>query len=171
MRRRDFLGVLGGMAAIWPLAARAQTDRARRIGVLMPLSATDPEGQAEVGAFVDQLQKQGWTVGGNLSIDYRWAAGDKERMDAFATELIASQPDVIFTRSTPATASLLKQTRTIPVVFTVVSDPVGEGFVASLARPGANVTGFTNAELSLTGKWLGLLKEVIPGASRIGFHV
>ena len=104
---------------------------------------------------MDQLQKQGWTVGANLSIDYRWAAGDKERMDAFATELIALQPDVIFTRSTPATASLLKQTRTIPVVFTVVSDPVGEGLVASLARPGGNATGFTNAKSSLTGKVAG----------------
>lgn len=170
VRRRDFLSVLGGTAAAWPLAASAQqADRARRIGVLMPLSATDPEGKAEVRAFVDELQKQGWIAGGNLSIDYRWAAGDKERMDAFATELIASQPDVIFTRSTPATSSLLKQTRTIPIVFTVVSDPVGEGLVASLARPGGNATGFTNAESSLTGKWLGPLKEVIPGAGRIGF--
>jgi putative ABC transport system substrate-binding protein len=162
MRRRDFVTILGGAAA-WPLVARAQQpDRMRRVGVLMPLSATDPEGKAEVAAFVDQLQKRGWTVGGNLSIEYRWGAGDKAQTEAFAKELVGLQPDVIFTRSTPATASLLKQTRTLPVVFAIVSDPVGDGFVASLARPEGNATGFTNAESSLTGKWLGLLKEVAP---------
>jgi len=169
MRRREFIALLGGAAA-WPSAASAQqAERIRRIGVLMPLSATDPEGKAEIAAFVDQLEKRGWTNGGNLSIDLRWAAGNRERMEALAKELTASQPDVIFCRSTPATASLLKQTRSIPIVFAVVSDPVGEGFVASLARPGGNATGFTNAESSLTGKWLGLLKEVTPSANRIAF--
>jgi putative ABC transport system substrate-binding protein len=169
MKRREFITFLSGAAA-WPLAASAQqADRIRRIGVLMPLSATDPEAKSEVAAFVDQLKKRGWTDGGNLSIDYRWAAGDKERIEAFAKELTALQPDAIFARSTPVTASLLKQTRTIPIVFAVVSDPVGEGFVASVARPGGNATGFTNAESSLTGKWLGLLKEVMPNANRIAF--
>jgi putative tryptophan/tyrosine transport system substrate-binding protein len=169
MRRRDFI-TLGCSATAWPLAARAQQpNRVRRIGVLMPLSETDPEGKTELAAFAEQLQKLGWTEGGNLSIDDRWAAGDRERMEAFAKELVALQPDVIFARSTPVIAALLKETRTIPIVFAVVSAPVGEGFVASLARPGGNATGFTNAESSLTGKWLGLLKEIFPNANRIAF--
>ena len=169
MRRRAFITFVSGAAA-WPLAARAQQpDGVRRIGVLMSLAATDPTMKREVAAFVHQLQELGWAEGRNLQIDYRWAAGDADRMQMFAKELVALQPQVIFTRSTPVTAALLKQTRTIPIVFTVVSDPVGERFVESLARPGGNVTGFTNVESSLTGKWLELLKEVAPSIKRVTF--
>ena len=135
----------------------------------MPLAATDPAMKRQVAAFVHQLQELGWAEGRNLQIDYRWAAGDAERMQMFAKELVALQPHVIFARSTPVTAALLKQTHTIPIVFTVVSDPVGEHFVESLARPGGNVTGFTNVEFSLTGKWLELLKEVAPNTKRVAF--
>ena len=155
---------------MWPLAARAQQpDGVRRIGVLMPLAATDPAIKRQLAAFVRQLQELGWAEGRNLRIDYRWAAGDAERMQVFAKELVALQPQVILARSTPVTAALLKQTRTIPIVFAVVSDPVGEHFVESLARPGGNVTGFTNVESSLTGKWLELLKEVAPSTKRVAF--
>ena len=136
MQRREFITFVSGAAA-WPLAARAQQpDGVRRIGVLMSLAATDPTMKRQVAAFVRQLQELGWAEGRNLQIDYRWAAGDAERMQMFAKELVALQPQVIFTRSTPVTAALLKQTHTIPIVFTVVSDPVGERFVESLARPG-----------------------------------
>ena len=169
MRRREFITLLGG-AAVCPLAARAQqADRVRRVAVLMPFAAEDAAGKLELAAFAQQLQALGWTDGGNLKIDYRWSAGDPERMQVLAKELIALQPDVIFSRSTPVTGALLKQTRTIPLVFAVVSDPVGEGFVASVARPGGNATGFTNAEASLTGKWLGLLKEMMPSINRVAF--
>jgi putative ABC transport system substrate-binding protein len=169
MKRREFITLLGA-TVLWPRTGSAQQqDRVRRVGVLMPISATDPEAKTETAAFAGQLEKLGWTDGGNLRVDYRWADGDKDRMDAFAKELIALEPDVIFVRSTPATAALLKHTRAVSIVFAVVSDPVGEGFVASVARPGGNATGFTNAESSLTGKWLGLLKEVTPTADRIGF--
>ena len=150
MRRREFVTLLG--AAMWPIAASAQqSDRIRRVGVLMPFATGDAAGKLELAAFAQQLQALGWTDGGNLRIDYRWAAGDPERMQVLAKELIALQPDVIFSRSTPVTGALVKQTRAIPLVFVVVSDPVGEGFVASVARPGGNATGFTNAESSLTG--------------------
>ena len=122
-----------------------------------------------MAGFTHQLQDLGWTDARNLRIDYRWAAGNPERMQTLAKELTALQPDVLFCRSTPVTKALLKQTRAIPIVFAVVSDPVGEGFVVSLARPGGNVTGFTNAESSLTGKWLGLLKEIMPSINRVAF--
>lgn len=169
MRRRDLLRMLGGAMA-WPLAASAQQEIVlRRVGVLMPFSADDPEVRSELAAFAQELQSLGWTDGRNLRIDYRWSPGDRTKLQAYAKELIALQPDAIFTRSTPATAALLKNTRSIPVVFAVVSDPVGEGFVASLARPGGNATGFTNAEASLTGKWLQLLKEIAPTMTRLGF--
>ncbi len=169
LRRREVLGVIGGAAA-WPVVARAQQpDRMRRIGVLMPLAATLPSMKLEIAAFVRELQDLGWAEGRNLQIEYRYAEGDVERMQAFAKELIAQQPDVIFGRSTPVTAALLKQTRTIPIVFAVVSDPVGDRFVESLPRPGGNVTGFTNVEASLTGKWLELLKEIAPGVKRVAF--
>ena len=169
MRRRAFISFAATAAFGWPLSALAQRDTAvRRIGVLMPSSADDAEVKDELAAFVQQLQRLGWTDGGNLRIDYRWS-NDSQTLQANAEELIGLQPDVIFTRSTPATAAFLKQTRTIPVVFAVVADPVGEGFVASLARPGGNATGFTNAEASLTGKWLALLKEIAPGMKRLGF--
>ena len=133
MQRREFISLLGG-AAMWPLTARAQqTDAVRRIGVLMPLAATDPGLKLQVAAFVRQLQELGWAEGRNLQIDYRWAAGDAGRMQMFAKELVALQPHVIFGRSTPVTAALLKETHTIPIVFAVVSDPVGDHFV----KPGA----------------------------------
>ena len=170
MRRREFISLVASAAAVWPLPGHAQqADRVRRIGVLMPFSESDAEGKLELAGFAQQLQDLGWADGRNLRIDYRWSAGDPARMQTLAKELIALQPDVIFARSTPVMAALLKQTRTIPLVFAVVSDPVGEGFVASLARPGGNATGFTNAELSLTGKWLGLLKEIMPSINRVAF--
>ena len=170
MNRRDFIALIGGAAAALPLAARAQqADRVRRVGVLMPSAAGDAAAKLELAAFAQQLQSLGWTDGGNLRIDYRWSAGDPERMQVLARELIALQPDLIFSRSTPVTRALVKQTRTIPLVFAVVSDPIGEGFVASVARPAGNATGFTNAEASLTGKWLGLLKEMMPSINRVAF--
>jgi len=169
MRRRKFIAGVAG-AAPFPLAAFAQQPQGmRRIGVLTALAATDPAAKRQVAAFVRQLEELGWAEGRNLQIDYRWAAGDQERMQVFAKELVELQPHVILTRSTPVTAALLRQTRTIPIEFTVVSDPVGERFVESLARPGGNVTGFTNVEFSLTGKWLELLKEIAPGIKRVAF--
>jgi putative ABC transport system substrate-binding protein len=169
MQRREFVTLLC-CATAWPLAASAQqTDGVRRIGVLMPPAATDSQAQLQVTTFVRQLQELAWTEGRDLRIDYRWAAGDAERMQASAKELVALQPHVILARSTPVTAALLRQTSTIPIVFTLVSDPVGERFVESLARPGGNVTGFTNVEFSLTGKWLELLKEVAPSTKRVAF--
>ena len=170
MKRREVIRLIGGAAASWPLAVRAQQqDEVRRIGVLVNVAADDPEAQTSVAAFKQALQQLGWSEGRNLQIDFRGAAGDPERMQAFAKELVALQPHVILTRSTPVTAALLRQTRTIPIVFTVVSDPVGERFVESLARPGGNATGFTNVEFSLTGKWLELLKEVAPSIKRVAF--
>jgi putative ABC transport system substrate-binding protein len=155
---------------VWPLAARAQQDSApRRLGVLMPSLPDDQEVKKELAAFIKQMQSLGWTEGGNLHIDYRWSGGDSQKTQAYAKELVDGRPDILFTRSTPATAALLKNTRSIPIVFAVVSDPVGEGFVASVARPGGNATGFTNAEASLTGKWLGLLKEIAPKMARVGY--
>ena len=170
MRRREFITLFGLAAVTWPLAAHAQQpNMVRRIGVLMPFAETDRELKRELAAFVRQLNELGWVEDRNLRIDYRWAAGDVQRLQVMAKELVALQPDIIFTRSTPATAALLKQTHTIPVVFATVSDPVGERFVESLARPGSNVTGFTNVESSLTGKWLELLKEVAPSIKRVAF--
>ena len=170
MKRRDFITFFGGAAAAWPLIALAQqSNTVRRIGVLMPFAATDPSLKIELAAFVRHLQELGWVEGRNLRIDYRWAAGDAERMQVFAKELVALQPEVLFCRSTPVTAALLKQTRTIPIVFTLVSDPVGDHFVGSVARPGGNATGFTNVESSLGGKWLELLKEVAPSIRRVAF--
>lgn len=169
MRRRLFIGLVAAAPFGWPLAALGQRNTmVRRIGVLMPSLADDTEVKAELAAFVQQLQQLGWTDGGNLRIDYRWGS-DSQKLQAGAEELVSLQPDVLFSRSTPATAALLKKTRAIPIVFAVVSDPVGEGFVASLARPGGNATGFTNAEASLTGKWLALLKEIAPETRRLGF--
>jgi putative ABC transport system substrate-binding protein len=170
VKRREFIKLIGGAAAFSPLAVRAQQyDEVRRIGVVVNVAADDPEAQASVAAFKQALQQLGWSEGRNLQIDFRGAAGDPERMQAFAKELVALQPHVILTRSTPVTAALLRQTRTIPIVFTVVPDAVGERFVESLARPGGNATGFTNVEFSLTGKWLELLKEVAPRVKRVAF--
>ena len=169
MRRREFITILGGAAATRPLAGYAQQPDGVRVGVLMPLAESDPSIKRQLAAFVRQLEALGWAEGRNLRIEYRWAAGDADRMQVFAKELVTLQPRVILARSTPVTAALLKQTRTIPIVFVLVSDPVGEHFVDSLARPGGNVTGFTNVESSLTGKWLELLKEVAPGTKRAAF--
>jgi putative ABC transport system substrate-binding protein len=173
MKRREFISLLGGAAAapslLWPLAARAQQgERMRRVGVLTPHPASNAESQAGVRSFRQELQKLGWTDGGNLRIDERWTGGDEGRLRDFAKELVSLQPDVILVRSTPATTLLRQESRTIPIVFVVVSDPVGDGFVASMSRPGGNVTGFTNVEASLAGKWLELLKEIAPGTGRVG---
>jgi putative ABC transport system substrate-binding protein len=170
MTRRELIALMGGTAAAWPLAARAQhPDGVQRIGVLMAYSESDREGQADVEAFRLELQKLGWTDGRNLRIDARWAALDAEAMERFAKELVALQPDLILSQSTPTTAALLHQTRTVPIIFASVADPVGSGFVASLARPGGNVTGFTILEGSLAGKWLELLKEIAPRVVRVAF--
>ena len=165
MRRREFITLVGG-AAVWPLAVRAQqTKHMRRIGVLMPLPANDPEAQARVAVFLQGLQELGWSVGINVTIDIRWSANNAEARK-YATELIALAPDVILASSTLAVAPLVETTRTIPIVFTTVADPVGSGFVDSLARPGGNITGFALFEYSMGGKWLQLLKEIAPGVTR-----
>ena len=168
--RREFIALLGGAAA-WPLAARAQQpEQVRRIGVLMAHSESDPEFKAYLTAFRDGLQKLGWTEGRNIRIASRWGAlDDAESRQRSAKELIALQPDLILTQNTPPTASMLQQTRTIPVIFVVVADPVGSRFVESLARPGGNVTGFTVMEPTISGKWLELLKEIAPHVNRAAF--
>ncbi len=166
MRRRAFLGVLGGAAASWPLAARAQ-ERVRHIGVLMAASADDPEFQARIAAFQQGLQQLGWVDGRNVLVDTRWAATNADDIRRHAAELAALTPDVILAGAGTATvAPLLQATRTVPIVFVVVIDPVGAGFIASLARPGGNATGFTMFEYGMSGKWLELLKEVAPRVTR-----
>jgi putative tryptophan/tyrosine transport system substrate-binding protein len=167
MRRREFLGALGGAAA-WPLAARAQQpDRVRRIGVLMPASADDPEFQARVGAFLQGLALLGWTIGRNMRIDTRWATANAADIRRHAAELAALAPDVILSHGASTVGKLLQATRTVPIVFPVVADPVGAGFVDSLARPGGNATGFMTAEYSIGGKRLELLKQIAPGVVRV----
>jgi ABC-type uncharacterized transport system substrate-binding protein len=166
MRRRDFIAVLGGAALAWPLMARAQQpEQKRRIGVLMNLAADDPEGQARLAAFAQALQQLGWSEGHNLRIDTRWAgANDIHR---HAAELAALAPDILLAANGTATlAPLLQATRTVPIVFVNVIDPVGAGFVASLAQPGGNATGFTIYEYSMSGKWLELVKEIAPRVTR-----
>jgi putative ABC transport system substrate-binding protein len=168
MKRREFLTLLGGAAAVWPRAAGAQTpDRVRRVGMLIGYAEDDPETQARLAAFRHGLETLGWTEGRNILIDYRFAPADPDQAQSFAKELVALRPDALVGNSTPATAALLHETRTIPVVFVGVSDPVGSGFVASIARPDGNTTGFTNFEPSLTGKWLQLLKKIAPGILRV----
>jgi putative tryptophan/tyrosine transport system substrate-binding protein len=167
MRRRQFITLLGGAAA-WPLAARAQQpDRMRRIGVLMNLAADDTEAQARLAAFLQGLQELGWTVGRNVQIDYRWSAADADRIRKSAPELVALAPDVIVATSSPVTAALLQATRTIPIVFVQVADPVGAGLVASLAQPGGNATGFSVFEYGISVKWLEVLKEIAPRVTRV----
>src|SRR5262245_23439554 len=167
VRRREFIVLLGGAAAAWPLAALAQqTDRMRRIGVLMNFTADDALSQGRLTAFVQGLEELGWTVGRNLQIDYRWGAGNVERYRTFAAELVALTPDILVTVGAPAVEALQRATRTVPIVFTSVTDPVGGGLVASLARPGGNTTGFTLSEYGLSGKWLELLKEIAPRVMR-----
>jgi ABC-type uncharacterized transport system substrate-binding protein len=167
--RRKFLAALGGAAAAWPLVARAQqAERVRRIGVLMNLAADDAEGQLRIAAFLQALQQLGWSDGRNVRIDYRWAAGDAGRFHKYAEELLALVPDVIFAASTPSVQALQQATRRVPIVFAIVADPVGAGFVDSLARPGGNVTGFTPGEYGMSGKWLELIKELVPRVTRVG---
>ena len=167
MRRRDFITLVGGAAAAWPLAAHAQQpERMRRIGVLMPPAADDPAAQARVAAFRQGLQQLGWTDGRNVRIDARWAAGDAAAMRKYASELVALAPDVILSEASASLGPLLLATRTVPIVFTIVPDPVGAGFVSSLSRPGGNATGFMMFEYSLSGKWLELLKEIAPSVTR-----
>jgi putative ABC transport system substrate-binding protein len=168
MQRRDFLTLLGGAAAAWPLAARAQQgERVRRVGVLMGFAEADPEAQARVQAFRQGLADRGWVEGRNLSIDVRWAGADTARRQDQARDLVALAPDVILVTSTTATQALRDATRTIPIVFVGLSDPVATGIVSNLARPEANVTGFMQFEYSLTGKWLRLLKDMAPRLAQV----
>jgi putative ABC transport system substrate-binding protein len=167
MKRRSFMAVLGGAATAWPLAARAQQPT-RRIGVLMARAESDPDDQARVQAFRARLHQLGWIDGDNVRVDYRWTAGVLDGFRTAAEELVALKPDVILADATPSVVALLRETRTIPIVFAAVTDPVAQGFVTSLAHPGGNLTGFTNHEFSMGGKWLGLLKDVAPNITRIG---
>lgn len=166
VRRRQFITLIGG-AAGWPLAARAQRNEGvRRIGVLMPLAEGDPEGRARVAAFLQGLRELGWIEGRNVRLDYRWGGGDVARIRRDAVELVALTPEVILAAGGQVMGPLQEATRTVPIVFTQTADPVGAGFVASLARPGGNATGFTNFEYGVSGKWLELLREVVPGITR-----
>jgi putative tryptophan/tyrosine transport system substrate-binding protein len=167
MRRRDFITLLGSATAAGLLGARAQQpSQIRRIGVLISVSEADPEGQRSVQALLQGLQDLGWKPGTNLQVDIRYGDGNRERIAAVAKELVAAQPEVLEVETTPGTAAVLKETQTIPIVFTSVSDPVGAGFVQSLSHPGGNTTGFINIESSIGGKWLQLLKEVMPQVTR-----
>jgi putative tryptophan/tyrosine transport system substrate-binding protein len=167
VNRRALITLLGATAAGWPLAARAQqADRVRRIGALMYLAADDPESPARVAAFARGLQELGWIEGRNIQIEYRWGGGDMDRVRRFAAELVALAPDVILVSSGSALAALQNATRTVPIVFVNVTDPVGAGYVASLSRPGANTTGFTLFEYGTSGKWLELLKQIAPAMTR-----
>jgi putative tryptophan/tyrosine transport system substrate-binding protein len=168
MRRREFITLLGGAAVAWPLAASAQQSGGmRRIGVLAAYAEHDPEAQVRVTAFRQALQGLGWTEGGNVVMEYRWGAGDADRARTFAAEMTALKPDVILAHGTPAVTALRAATRTIPVVFVSVIDPVGAGHVQSLARPGGNITGFSTFEPEIGGKWLELLKGVAPDLKRV----
>jgi putative tryptophan/tyrosine transport system substrate-binding protein len=166
LRRHEFITLLGGAAA-WPITARAQQgERVRRVGVLMNLAADDAEGLAWIAEFLQGLQQLGWTDGSNVRMDYRWAAGDAGRFQRYAEELLALAPDVILASAAPSVQALQRATHTVPIVFVSVTDPVGAGFVQSLARPGGNTTGFLQFEFGLSGKWLELLKQIAPGLMR-----
>ena len=167
MKRREFISLLGGAAATWPVAARAQQpERMRRVGVLMGYAQSDPSAQSFFAGFVQSLQELGWIVGQNVAIEDRWAGGDINRIQKFARELVEVQPDVILSNTTPVTVALHQETHTIPIIFVIVSDPVGAGLITSLAQPGGNITGFINLEASMGGKWLEMLKEIAPGVRR-----
>ena len=167
MRRREFITGLSGAAAAWPFTARAQqTDRVRRIGVLMNTTADNAEGHAGVTAFQQVLQQLGWTDGHNMQIDTRWGENDVDRDNRYAAELVGLAPDIVLGSGTVSVTALQRITRTLPIVFVQVSDPVGAGLVDTLARPGGNVTGFMNFEYSLSGKWLELLKQIAPRVTR-----
>ena len=168
MRRREFIKVIAGSAAVWPLAAYAQqTERVRRVGVLMHVTEKDRDGQARLAAFVGKLKELGWIDGRNLHLDLRWGPDDPDRYPRQATELVAMGPDVLVAPTSFTLAALQRTTRTIPIVFMGVIDPVGAGFVSSLARPGGNTTGFVAFEYTIGGKWLGLLKEIAPQIDRV----
>ena len=167
MKRREVITLIGGAAVAWPLAARAQqVERMRRIGVLLTAAADDPEFQARLAAFLEGLQKSGWTDGRNVRIDTRWAGGNADDIRRHATEMLALAPDVILASAAPTVTELQRVIRTVPIVFVSVIDPVGAGFVDSLARPGGNATGFTNFEYGISGKWLELLKQIVPDVTR-----
>src|SRR3974390_1729500 len=166
MKRRDFITLVGGSAVAWPLALRAQqSGQMRRIGVLMPFAKDNPDAQARITAFLQALQTLGWTEGRNLQIEYRWGSGDLQKA---AAELVALSPDVIFTNTTPAVAALQQATGSVPIVFGNVGDPVSGGIVASLAKPGGNITGFTNFDYGMAAKWVELLKEIAPYVTHVG---
>jgi putative tryptophan/tyrosine transport system substrate-binding protein len=167
MRRRDFISLVGGPAIAWPLAVRAQEPgRMRRVGVLMAFDENDPEAKVYLSGFTQGLAELGWIDGRNLRMNVRWASGNVDRMRMSAKELLDLQPDVVLAHGTPATAAFQRETRTIPIVFAVVSDPVGVGFVENLSHPGGNLTGFIHMEASLGGKWLELLTEIATGVKR-----
>jgi putative tryptophan/tyrosine transport system substrate-binding protein len=172
VKRRDFITLLGGATVARPITAHAQqAERMRRIGVLMDLAENDPEGQVRIAAFLQGLQQLGWTDGRNVRIDTRWTAGDADRTRRQAAELIALAPDVVVATGTPTLGPLQQATRTVPIVFMMTVDPVGGGFVDSLARPGGNTTGFMLFEYGMGGKWLELLKEIAPRVTRVGTEV
>ena len=167
--RREFITLVGGAAA-WPMETQAQQpERMRRIGVLSNIGESDLEAQSMVAALHVGLRKLGWVNGRNLQIDHRWAAGSPERIVALAQDLLSLNPEAIVAHTTPSVAALRNQTDTVPIVFVQISDPIGSSFVASFARPGGNVTGFTNFESSMVGKWVEMLKEIAPGMSRVAY--
>src|SRR5262249_26896177 len=167
MKRRNFLYAVGSAALGWPLVSRAQqAEPMRRIGVLMPYASNDAQAQAHNAAFLQELQQLGWTVGHNIQIDYRWSAGSADETRKNVAELIALAPNVIFTAASTGMGPLLQATHNVPIVFVIVTDPVGAGYVESLARPGGNATGFLSHEYPVGGKWLELLKEIAPGVKR-----
>ena len=166
MRRREFIGLVGGAAA-WPLAARAQQRQMPRVGVLMGNAESDPQGQEMSQAFRTRLSQLGWVDGDNVRIDYRWAAAHADRFVTAAQELVALKPNVVVASTTPSLQAFRRQTQTIPIVFTAVTDPLGQGFLQNLARPAGNITGFMTYEASLGGKWLALLKEIAPAVKRV----
>jgi putative ABC transport system substrate-binding protein len=167
MRRREFISLLGGAAAAWPLTAHAQDERVRRIGILMGWAENDAEFRLRVDAVIQGLARLGWIEGRNIRFDVRWTNGEVARAQALAKELVASQPDAIIAGATPSTTALQRETHIIPIVFALVSDPVGAGLVTSLAHPGGNITGFINTEASLVGKQIALLKEIAPHLARV----
>jgi putative tryptophan/tyrosine transport system substrate-binding protein len=168
LKRREFISLLGGAAVAWPIAARAQQpERMRRVGMLTAYTQEDREGRARVGAFEQALQGRGWMSGRNLRLDYRWAGSDPDRMQVHAADLARLAPDAVLAVTTLAVKAMHQETHTVPIVFVNVSDPVGSGFVAGLARPGGNITGFSNFEPLIGGKWVQLLKEIAPRVARV----
>ena len=168
IQRREFITLLGGAAAAWPLVARAQQgERMRRVGLLIQFTESDPQGQARIAAFREELQKRGWRIGSNLQIDYRWAVSNDELARSAAVELLELTPDVISANSTVPLRAVQQATRTVPIVFTTIIEPIGQGFVSSLAHPGGNTTGFSYLVVSIGGKWMDLLKDIAPRVVRV----